>query len=73
MLPQDGKATPEYQKVVSSSTLNTWSQDVSTTIGQLVDCEVGGYYVTTDDECHERLRPKNITCAGTVLVFLVMQ
>ena len=53
---------PEYQNIVS--TLHTWIQNISTNIGQPVDCEVAGYYVMVDDECHEMLPPNNITCSG---------
>ena len=59
-------AIHEYQSVMSRYSLYVWNQNVSTTVGQPVTCEVAGYYVMADDECHEVLSPRNITCSGSV-------
>ena len=62
----------EYQSIVSSLSLHTWNQDISTSIGQPVDqCEIAGYYVMADDECHELLSPRNVTCSGNGFMSLM--
>jgi hypothetical protein len=56
----------EYQSVMSRYRLYLRIQNVSTTTGQPVNCEIAGYYVMADDECHEVLSPRNITCSGEI-------
>lgn len=59
-------AIHEYQSIMNRYGLYVWNQNVSTTVGQPINCEIAGYYVMTDDECHEVLSPRNITCSGSV-------
>lgn len=56
----------KYQSVMGTLSLHIWNQNISTSIGQPVDCEIAGYYVMADDECHELLSPRNITCSGSL-------
>lgn len=48
------------------NSLSVYIRSENNLTSQPVDCEIAGYYVTADDECHEVLSPRNITCSGSV-------